>query len=167
MLARYAEASAFLPAGYVMIQEIIPGGGECQLSFASVCRDGDVLAFLTAQRTRQMPPDFGRDLRRGSGPQVLAHVDGAMPFRGETVAQYVRAVDRTKIIRDVYDGSVRPMDGLIAVGMPGHVEDPCAGRCDYDVERSNCDQITLPSRERSTPHSVDRRSMSVRPRPPP
>jgi len=60
LLRRYVEASQFLPAGHVMIQEIIPGGGECQLSFASTCRDGEVLAYLTAERTRQMPPDFGR-----------------------------------------------------------------------------------------------------------
>jgi predicted ATP-grasp superfamily ATP-dependent carboligase len=60
LLRRYVEASAFLPAGHVMIQEIIPGGGDCQLSFASTCRDGEVVAYLTARRTRQMPPDFGR-----------------------------------------------------------------------------------------------------------
>jgi predicted ATP-grasp superfamily ATP-dependent carboligase len=60
LLRRYAEASAFLPAGQLMIQEVIPGGGECQLSFGSTCRDGEVIAYLTAQRTRQMPPDFGR-----------------------------------------------------------------------------------------------------------
>ncbi len=42
-----------------------------------------------------IPPDFGRDFRRGSGPEVLAQVDGAMTFRGETVAQYVRAVNST------------------------------------------------------------------------
>jgi ribosome-dependent ATPase len=43
----------------------------------------------------EMPPNFGRDARRGSSPEVLAHVDGAMPFRGETVAQYVRGVNNT------------------------------------------------------------------------
>jgi peptide/nickel transport system substrate-binding protein/oligopeptide transport system substrate-binding protein len=48
----------------------------------------------------------------------------------------VRAVDRKKIIDDVYEGSVRPMDGLIAEGMPGHQENPCGDRCDHDVERS-------------------------------
>ena len=60
LLARYEEALGFLPAGLVMIQEIIPGGGVCQLSFASTCLDGQVLASLTAQRTRQIPVDFGR-----------------------------------------------------------------------------------------------------------
>jgi ribosome-dependent ATPase len=40
----------------------------------------------------EIPPNFGRDLRRGSGPEVLAQVDGAMTFRGDTVAGYVQGV---------------------------------------------------------------------------
>lgn len=43
----------------------------------------------------EIPPHFGRDLRKGSQPEVLAQVDGAMTFRGETVAQYVQAVHNT------------------------------------------------------------------------
>ena len=52
-----------------------------------------------------IPPNFGRDFTRGSNPElkngsdaeVLAMVDGANPFRGETIAQYVQAVqDRIK-----------------------------------------------------------------------
>ena len=45
----------------------------------------------------EMPPNFGRDLRRGSGPEVLAQVDAAMTFRGETVAQYVQGVHNTML----------------------------------------------------------------------
>jgi len=40
----------------------------------------------------EIPPHFGRDFRRGSGPEVLAEVDGAMTFRGDTVEQYVQGV---------------------------------------------------------------------------
>jgi ribosome-dependent ATPase len=40
----------------------------------------------------EIPPSFGRDLRRDSSPEILAQVDGANPFRGETVAQYIRGV---------------------------------------------------------------------------
>ncbi|HEX8108443.1 MAG TPA: ribosome-associated ATPase/putative transporter RbbA [Kofleriaceae bacterium] len=40
----------------------------------------------------EIPPSLGRDVRRGAGPEVLAQVDGAMPFRAETVAQYARGV---------------------------------------------------------------------------
>jgi ribosome-dependent ATPase len=45
----------------------------------------------------EIPPNFGRDLRRGEGPEVLAQVDGAMTFRGETVAQYVKGVHETTL----------------------------------------------------------------------
>jgi ribosome-dependent ATPase len=40
----------------------------------------------------EIPPQFGRDFRRGEGPEVLAQVDGAMTFRGDTVEQYVKGV---------------------------------------------------------------------------
>jgi len=51
----------------------------------------------------EMPPNFGRDLRRGSGPEVLAQVDGAMTFRGETVANYVKGVHAT-LLKDPATG---------------------------------------------------------------
>ncbi len=40
----------------------------------------------------EIPPNFGRDIRKNLAPDVLAQVDGAMTFRGETVAQYVQGV---------------------------------------------------------------------------
>jgi ribosome-dependent ATPase len=43
----------------------------------------------------ELPDQFGRDLERGSGPQVSALVDGANPFRAETIKQYVNGVNRT------------------------------------------------------------------------
>jgi ribosome-dependent ATPase len=43
----------------------------------------------------EIPPQFGRDFRRGLGPQVMAQVDGAMTFRGDTIAQYVQGVHQT------------------------------------------------------------------------
>jgi ribosome-dependent ATPase len=63
-----------------------------------VFTDDDGLRRLQADEISLMveiPPSFGRDTRRGSAPEVFASVDGAMPFRGETVAQYVRGVHRT------------------------------------------------------------------------
>jgi ribosome-dependent ATPase len=45
-----------------------------------------------ASMVLEIPPNFGRDLRRGSAPEVLAQVDGAMTFRGETIGQYVQGV---------------------------------------------------------------------------
>ncbi|MDR3534281.1 MAG: ribosome-associated ATPase/putative transporter RbbA [Rhodopila sp.] len=45
----------------------------------------------------EVPPNFGRNLRRGSGPEVMAQVDGANTFRGETVSQYVQATQGTML----------------------------------------------------------------------
>jgi ribosome-dependent ATPase len=45
----------------------------------------------------EIPPRFGRDFRRGAGPEVLAQVDGAMTFRGDTVEQYVKGVHATAL----------------------------------------------------------------------
>jgi ribosome-dependent ATPase len=47
----------------------------------------------------EIPPNFGRNLRRGARPEVLGDVDAAMTFRGETVAQYVQGV-HNKMLKD-------------------------------------------------------------------
>lgn len=43
----------------------------------------------------ELPPDFGRKLRAGEPTQVLATVDGAIPFKGETVEGYVAGLHQT------------------------------------------------------------------------
>jgi D-aspartate ligase len=60
LLRRYDEACALVAPDVVMVQELIGGGGETQLSYAALCADGAPLAELTARRTRQYPADFGR-----------------------------------------------------------------------------------------------------------
>ena len=45
----------------------------------------------------EIPPNFGRDVRRDSEPEVLTQVDGANTFRGETVSQYVQGVHNTML----------------------------------------------------------------------
>ena len=37
-----------------------------------------------------VPPGFGRDLKRGSRPEIGVWIDGAMPFRAETILGYVQ-----------------------------------------------------------------------------
>ncbi len=43
----------------------------------------------------ELPPDFGRKLRAGEPTEVLATVDGAIPFKGETVEGYVAGLHQT------------------------------------------------------------------------
>jgi D-aspartate ligase len=60
LLARYDEASALVSPENLIVQEIVPGGGEAQFSYAALCRDGSSLASMVARRTRQYPMDFGQ-----------------------------------------------------------------------------------------------------------
>jgi D-aspartate ligase len=57
---RYLEACELVDPSILMVQELVPGDGGAQLSFAALCADGDVVASLTARRVRQFPMDFGR-----------------------------------------------------------------------------------------------------------
>ncbi len=59
LLARYREARELIPPDLILVQELIPGGGESQFSYAALCYDGQPIASLTARRTRQYPIDFG------------------------------------------------------------------------------------------------------------
>ncbi len=44
----------------IMIQEIIPGNSECQISYCAFFRDGSAHSSLVARRLRQHPREFGR-----------------------------------------------------------------------------------------------------------
>jgi len=59
LLARYDEAAALVGADAIVLQELIPGGGETQFSYAVVCDHGRPVAELTARRRRQYPVEFG------------------------------------------------------------------------------------------------------------
>jgi predicted ATP-grasp superfamily ATP-dependent carboligase len=60
LIARYDEASQFVPPGHLLIQDFIPGGGEEQYSYATLCVGGEPRASLVARRLRQWPIEFGR-----------------------------------------------------------------------------------------------------------
>ncbi len=51
-------------------------------------RSGKVTATI------EIPPGFGRDLHRGRPTEVGAWIDGAMPFRAETIRGYLEGVHR-------------------------------------------------------------------------
>jgi D-aspartate ligase len=57
--ARYRDAVALVGEDGVVAQEMIPGGGSAQLSYAAVWHRGTPVASLVARRTRQYPIDFG------------------------------------------------------------------------------------------------------------
>ena len=60
LLRRYDEAVELVDPETLVVQELVRGGGDVQLSYAALAESGNVLCSLTAQRTRQYPADFGR-----------------------------------------------------------------------------------------------------------
>ena len=60
LLARYDEACRLMAPENLIVQEVVPGGGESQFSYAALCQDGLPLASIVARRTRQYPMDFGQ-----------------------------------------------------------------------------------------------------------
>jgi predicted ATP-grasp superfamily ATP-dependent carboligase len=60
LLAAFDHASHYVEANTLLIQEMVPGGGEAQFSYAALYKDGLGLASVVAKRTRQFPEDFGQ-----------------------------------------------------------------------------------------------------------
>lgn len=67
---------------YFRIQPAINSGRELDLRMSS----GEVSVAL------EIPPDFGKDILRGRVAEVSVWVDGAMPFRGETIVGYMQGM---------------------------------------------------------------------------
>ncbi|MFI8692087.1 ribosome-associated ATPase/putative transporter RbbA [Stutzerimonas kunmingensis] len=65
----------------------------------------------------EIPPNFGRDLKRGAVPQVAFWIDGAMPMRADTIKGYVQGIHLTylqQLAREAgVDGQVSPADVAI------------------------------------------------------
>jgi D-aspartate ligase len=59
LIRLYDQATALQGASGVILQELIPGGGESQFSYAAVWHEGAPVASLVARRLRQLPVDFG------------------------------------------------------------------------------------------------------------
>jgi D-aspartate ligase len=59
LLQRYQEAAAMVGERAIVLQELIPGGGSSQFSYAAVWDRGAPVASLVARRSRQYPIDFG------------------------------------------------------------------------------------------------------------
>jgi predicted ATP-grasp superfamily ATP-dependent carboligase len=59
LLALYDDAAALVGADAVVVQELIPGRGTAQFSYAALWDRGRAVASLAARRLRQYPIDFG------------------------------------------------------------------------------------------------------------
>lgn len=54
------RATAIAGEGEIIVQELVPGGGEHQYAYCAFVKDGRAVASMTVRRRRQHPSEFGR-----------------------------------------------------------------------------------------------------------
>ncbi len=60
LIERFDAVKKIIPPEEIMIQELVPGGGESQFSYCSFFKEGMPRAKMVVRRARQWPPDFAR-----------------------------------------------------------------------------------------------------------
>jgi len=60
LVSRFEEASEFVPAGELMVQDLIPGGSEQQFGYAAFFKNGRAIGTMVTHNKRCHPPQFGR-----------------------------------------------------------------------------------------------------------
>jgi predicted ATP-grasp superfamily ATP-dependent carboligase len=103
----YDAARELVPAEDIMIQELIAGGGGSQLSYAALAERGQVLASITACRTRQYPMDFGE---ASTYVETIDCPDAAEPARRLIEAIGYSGLVEVEFKRDRRDGTPRLLD---------------------------------------------------------
>jgi len=86
------ESRAYLEelrgSAYFIEQAPITGYGDLEVRL----QNGSVEAGI------EIPPGFGRDIKRGRPTWVSATVDGAMPFRAQTIRGYLQAMHQLYLV---------------------------------------------------------------------
>lgn len=70
-------------------------GSPYFLTKAPIQSDDDLIRRLQVgdiSMALNIPPDFGKDLHRGSPTEIAAWIDGSMPFRAETIGGYTQGI---------------------------------------------------------------------------
>ena len=60
LLEQYQRVKKIIPSSEIVIQEVIPGSPNNLYSCGSFFKDGNIVASVTGQRSRQIPMDFGK-----------------------------------------------------------------------------------------------------------
>jgi D-aspartate ligase len=103
----YNRAAEQIKADEILIQEIIPGGGQEQYSYCAFVNDGEPHSILTARRCRQHPYEFGR---------AATYVETIKaPEIEELSAKFLKAIGYYGVVeiefkRDARDGKFKLLD---------------------------------------------------------
>ncbi len=98
----YAKALQYIRSEEILIQQIIPGDGQRQVSYCAFFRDGATHSSLTARRTRQHPREFGR------AATYVETID--LPEIEEPSERFLKAIDYYGLAEVEYKQD--PRDGI-------------------------------------------------------
>jgi predicted ATP-grasp superfamily ATP-dependent carboligase len=127
LLTAFRRATEIMPASEIIVQEMIPGGGEQQYAYCAFFREGRPVASMTARRRRQHPSDFG---------VASTYVETiSLPELAEPSCRFLTAIDYYGLVeleykRDPRDGVCKLLDvnartwGYHSVGAPAGVDFP-------------------------------------------
>lgn len=107
LISNYRRAAEIIPRSEIMVQEMIPGGGQEQYAYCAFFRGGDPVASMTVRRCRQHPSDFGNS---------STYVETiTMPELEGPSVRFLRAIDYYGLVeieykRDPRDGTLRLLD---------------------------------------------------------
>ncbi|MBE1709340.1 ATP-grasp domain-containing protein [Mesorhizobium japonicum] len=103
----YTWAAEEIGSDNVVVQEMIPGGGEGQFSYAALWNEGAPVAEFTARRTRQYPVDFGYTSTFVEVVDETQLIDAARRLLG-SIAHH--GLVEVEFKRDARDGSMKVLD---------------------------------------------------------
>jgi D-aspartate ligase len=123
--ALFQKARRQISPEEILIQEIIPGGGQQQYSYCAFFRDGEPHSTLVAKRLRQHPREFGR---------AATYVETIeLPQVEELSERFLKAIDYYGLVevefkQDPRDGKFKLLDvnartwGFHTLGKPAGVD---------------------------------------------
>jgi predicted ATP-grasp superfamily ATP-dependent carboligase len=107
LAARLHDAAVVHAPATLMVQELIPGAGDDQFSFAGLCVNGEPLVSLVTKRLRQYPMDFGR-----SSTYVVTIDDPRVETLAVRVIRHLKlsGLVEVEFKRDPRDGEYKLLD---------------------------------------------------------
>ena len=107
LAAAFRRAAEIVDDGEVIVQEMVPGGGEEQYAYCALFRTDRPVASMTVRRRRQHPSDFGR---------ASTYVETInLPALSEPSVKFLRSIDYYGLVelefkRDARDGQYKLLD---------------------------------------------------------
>jgi predicted ATP-grasp superfamily ATP-dependent carboligase len=98
---KFLKASAQLPPGEVMIQDLIPGDGSQQFAYCAFFKGGRAIGSMVVRRARQHPPEFGR------ASTFVETIE--LPLLEELSERFLRAINYHGLVEVEY--KLDPRDG--------------------------------------------------------